>query len=99
SLLDGGLDAFPEVGSVDRREAVELRLDLLEEHAQAGRFDEAAGEQLTHVLDVLRVIPLELRERLRVEVEMAERQAPFADCERATHATAARQQSVGGRCR
>src|SRR5437867_2418422 len=97
SLVDGSLDASAEIGRVDRREAVELRFDLGEEAPQAGRLHVAAREQLMYVCDVLDMTPLELGERLGVEVEMPEREASLAGHERTALAPAVRERDeVGG---
>lgn len=69
------LHSAPEGRRIDRRVAVELRLDLLEPAPELVAVDQAPGEHLAHVLTVLRVPALDLRERLGVEVVVIEGEA------------------------
>jgi hypothetical protein len=70
---------------VDRGEAVEQRFDLVEVGAQPALVDESGCKERADVIAVLCVVALELRESLRVGIEVGEdelpsslgRQAPF----------------------
>lgn len=66
---------------IDGWKPIELRLDLLEPAAKLLPIDEASFQHLSHVSPVLRVPTLNLRERLRVEVVVVEREAALASDE------------------
>jgi hypothetical protein len=72
----GPLHARPEARRIDRREAVQERLDLLEALEQPLRLDEARSEKRAHVLAVESVVPLDLGESLRVRIEVIEAELP-----------------------
>jgi hypothetical protein len=79
---DGALDAFPESLGTDRREQVQPSFDLLEQREQALGADQLAIEHRLDVRQVVLVPAFELRERLRVEVEVPKRQLPLPADER-----------------
>jgi hypothetical protein len=94
----GSLDARSERRGVDGRETVEQGFDLLEIGAQPARVDEAGGEECVYVLTVARVVALELREGLRVGIEVVEGEPPPALGEQAARLPAGGQgNEVGGR--
>jgi hypothetical protein len=72
----GALYARSESRGVYRRETVEQGLDFVEIGAQPTRVDETGGEECVHVLAVARVVALELREGLRVRIEVVEGEPP-----------------------
>src|SRR5439155_14279145 len=76
---------------VDRRETVELRLDLLEHAQRQVRLHETRREERPNVVEVLRVCPLDLRERLGVRIEMEEAEATVARHEETSVAPTRRQ--------
>ena len=67
---------------VDCRVSIQVRRDVLKVRAQPGSIDQAAGEHFAYVFDVLCVAAFDLRQRLRIEIEMMERHAAFARHER-----------------
>jgi hypothetical protein len=77
--------ACPEGLGVDRGEAVEQRFDLVEVGAQPALVDESGCKERADIITVLCVVALELRESLRIGIEVGEdelpsslgRQAPF----------------------
>jgi hypothetical protein len=76
----GAEEAFepvPVIAWVDRRKAIELRLDLVERRSELIGVDEAAIDHLTRIVEILSVASLELRQRLRVKVEVLEGQPPL----------------------
>ena len=78
------LDGPPEQGRVDRREAVEERFDLLEVAQQLGTVDQTVAQHPPDVAEILVVAPLDLREGLRVQVVVPERDAALTRDERAS---------------
>ncbi len=72
------LDGPPERGRIYRGVAVELRLDATEILEGPRPLYESSPEHLADVRDVLRVAPLDLGERLGVEIKMMERHATQA---------------------
>ena len=71
-LAEELLDAPPEVRRVYRREAVELRLDLVERGPEAIELREPSLRHHARIFEVLLVAALQLRERLRIEIEVLE---------------------------
>ena len=70
-----GLHPLAERGRIDRREAVELGLDLVEGGTQAWESDEPEVEERPYVLEVAGVSAFELGERLRVAGRSGRRRA------------------------
>src|SRR5437879_5742638 len=62
----GGFDLASECAGVDRREPVQLALDLIEVLEQSGRIDQSSLDHCRYVATVLRVATLDLCQRLRV---------------------------------
>lgn len=68
--------ARPERLRVDGGEAVEQRFDLVEVGSQPALLDESGRKERADVITVLCVVALELRERLRVGIEVGEDELP-----------------------
>jgi hypothetical protein len=66
------LDTLAKGRRVDRREAIEHRLDLLEVAAEPPDVDAAGADEGADVVSVTSVAPLQLGEGLRVGVEVVE---------------------------
>lgn len=75
---------------LDRRIAIQLGLDRVEQLAQSCRLDEATLQHLSHVVEILTEAALDLGERLGVEVEVMNRDVALPEDERTT-VTPARQ--------
>src|SRR5436305_5058608 len=77
-IHQAALHRSPESRRIDRGIAVELRLDLLEPAPELLAVDQAPVEHLEHVLAVLGMPALDLRECLGVEVVVIEGEAALA---------------------
>ncbi len=84
---------------IDRREAVQFRLNQLEVLQGTARVDQPQSDHGLHVVDVLRMAAFHLCQRLRVQVEMEKRNSSFGCDERAAGLPAWRHwDEVGRRC-
>lgn len=81
SAAEQALDRSAKRGRVDRREAIQLRLDRLELSPRGRGVDQAAGDHLLRGADVLFVPTLGLRERLGdwIKVMQSDPSCPEAD--------------------
>jgi hypothetical protein len=70
------LHPCPKSPGIDRGEPVEQRFDLVEVGAQQTLFDESGCNERADVIAVLCVVALELRESLRVGIEVGEEELP-----------------------
>jgi hypothetical protein len=84
------LDPGAEGSGVDRRKAVKRGLDLAEVAPHPLGVDEPGAHEGLDVAAIAGVVTLELRERLRVGVEVAERKPLTAVDERASFLPSAR---------
>ncbi len=82
-LLERPLDLRLEGGGVDRRIAKELVADAVEQPECKARLHESGVDHGAHVLEILLEAALDLRQRLRVRIEMMHIERTFADHERA----------------
>src|SRR5688500_13567547 len=73
---EGLLDRSPKARRVDGRKAIQVGLDPVEVRQGTSGIDEAAIDHCSYVFDVLPVAALDLGKRLRIQVEMVERDAP-----------------------
>ena len=73
-LSQRGVERTSKAAGIDRGIAIEPRLDRREVFAQSLTIDKTAIEHFSEVLEISRVPALDFRERLRRQVEVAERQ-------------------------
>src|SRR5688500_1680544 len=78
---EGIEDRAPEGVGVEGWIPIKFRHDLLEEHEQPARLDEAAVQHCRHIALILAMTALDLGEALRIEIVVMKRKRSFASDE------------------